>query len=247
MTPDPNQYDPMAEVWWTLAMALAWIIFRTPHAVREAWWAYRGEFRIWSGLVETEVMRDGHHEICLGYELLRSYDLSVGEVSRQYFYHRVNDNEVMVGEDALSSLWRNLESGQLLAEGVRDGEARAPIRDAEWIDLRAFRLEGWPADSIGADEETPRFFAVRVRSAKVLEFWPSSTLVEAIVGPDRRSARQERRAQIRGAYKELWPGGTPLEFMVQQRDVKIIVWFKAKELHPPSSRTISRALKGTSK
>ena len=244
VTPDPDQYDPMAEIWWTLAMALAWIIFRTSHAVRQAWWAYRGEFRIWSDLREIEVIRDGHREICMGYELLRSYDLSVGEISRQYFYNRVGDTAVMVGEDALSSLWRNLESGQLIAEGVRNGKARAPIRDAEWIDLRAFRLEGWPADSIGADEETPRFFAVRIRSSRVLELWPSSTLVEAITGPDRRSAQQERRAAVRQAFKELWPDGTPLGFMVQQRDVKIIDWFKTRELHPPSGRTISRALKG---
>ena len=138
MTPDPDQYDPMAEVWWTLAMSLAWIIFRTPHAVRQAWWAYRGEFRIWSDPREIEFMRDGHREICMGYELLRSYDLSVGEISGQYFYHRVNEKAVMAGEDALSSLWRNLESGQVVAEGVRDGKARSPIRDAEWIDLRAF-------------------------------------------------------------------------------------------------------------
>ena len=78
------------------------------------------------------------------------------------------------------------------------------------------------------------------------EFWncgPASTLVEAITGPDRRSAQQERRAAVRQAFKELWPDGTPLGFMVQQRDVKIIDWFKTRELHPPSGRTISRALK----
>ncbi len=34
--------------------------------------------------------------------------------------------------------------------------------------------------------------------------------------------------------------------MIQQRDAKIMEWFKDKGLSPPSSRTIARALEGIS-
>jgi hypothetical protein len=48
--PDPTKFDPDAEVWWTLAMTAAWIIERTPDAVRKAWGKYRREVRQWSVL-----------------------------------------------------------------------------------------------------------------------------------------------------------------------------------------------------
>ena len=35
--PDPNNYDPMREPFWTLPMAVAWIAYRTQDAVRN-WW-----------------------------------------------------------------------------------------------------------------------------------------------------------------------------------------------------------------
>jgi hypothetical protein len=40
VAPDPEKFDPSAEAWWTLAMTAAWIIWRTPDAVREAWQTY---------------------------------------------------------------------------------------------------------------------------------------------------------------------------------------------------------------
>lgn len=35
--PDPSQFDPMRETWWTLPMAIAWIARRSPDEVRESW------------------------------------------------------------------------------------------------------------------------------------------------------------------------------------------------------------------
>src|SRR5262245_56035254 len=39
--PNPADFDPMAEVWWTLPMTIAWISRRTAAAVRDVWDAYR--------------------------------------------------------------------------------------------------------------------------------------------------------------------------------------------------------------
>ena len=45
--PDPSQFDPMRETWWTLPMAIAWIARRSPDEVRESWDPYRSECWEW--------------------------------------------------------------------------------------------------------------------------------------------------------------------------------------------------------
>jgi hypothetical protein len=46
-TPDPARFDPMQEWNWSLPMAVAWVTWRTPDAVRKWWDAYRNECRDW--------------------------------------------------------------------------------------------------------------------------------------------------------------------------------------------------------
>jgi hypothetical protein len=59
LTPDSEKFDPMGEIWWTLGMAAAWIIWRTPHAVRRTWWTYRRrEVRAWIGPYLIEVLAE---------------------------------------------------------------------------------------------------------------------------------------------------------------------------------------------
>jgi len=45
--PDPEDFNPMNEPHWTLPMAVAWITYRTPEAVREWWDAYRSKCEDW--------------------------------------------------------------------------------------------------------------------------------------------------------------------------------------------------------
>jgi hypothetical protein len=45
--PDPANFNPMGETWWTLPMALAWIAWRSPREVLEAWDPYRTECWDW--------------------------------------------------------------------------------------------------------------------------------------------------------------------------------------------------------
>jgi hypothetical protein len=52
--PDPAEFDPMKEPSWTLIMALAWIMWRTPDAVRNHWDAYRVECEDWVSLKRKE-------------------------------------------------------------------------------------------------------------------------------------------------------------------------------------------------
>ncbi|WP_436642715.1 hypothetical protein [Microbaculum sp. FT89] len=48
--PDPSDFDPMNEPNWTLPMAVAWIAYRTPEAVREWWDDYRTRCWDWREL-----------------------------------------------------------------------------------------------------------------------------------------------------------------------------------------------------
>jgi hypothetical protein len=252
VTPNPEQFNPMTEAWWTLAMAIAWIVFRTPNSVRQVWWPYRSEFRIWSGLREIETMKEGELQTVFGYELEELPDVSLRDAC---FDHGAGGNPTLTPEDALRSLWANLENGLLVAEGVRKGgETRYPIRDAEWMALEVDNYDGWPndpkggwpTDSIGAGGKVPRFSGVRVRSARVVELWPACLSPKVSASPPRAIRPQDRRAACLKALQELWPDGLPLGLMVQQRDEMIVGWFKANGLSPPSSRTISRALNGVS-
>jgi len=45
--PDPSRSDPMAEAEWTLPMAAAWFIWRSPDAVRDQWNVARNGWRKW--------------------------------------------------------------------------------------------------------------------------------------------------------------------------------------------------------
>src|SRR5271168_3626969 len=54
-TPEADAFDPMKEPWWTLPMTAAWVIWRTPAAVRRVWQVYRSEVREWCGPVYYRV------------------------------------------------------------------------------------------------------------------------------------------------------------------------------------------------
>jgi hypothetical protein len=254
--PDPKKFDPMAEIWWTLPMAAAWIVWRTPHAVRRAWSNYRREVREWLGPYPLQVLAEKqpkfgyrHTETVNGYTLERCRDVDIFEVLHLSTLNFGTDGvAVLVGNEARLALWHKLQSGQLIAEGIRNsGGERTPIRDAEWIDLDHYHQRGWPADAIGAQmEKWPRYLAVRVRSAKVVELWRTPEASEAIAEPARPSKPPGRRYAVRQAFRELWPDGVTPGLMIQQRDAKIMEWFKDKGLSPPSSRTIARALEGMS-
>ena len=45
--PDPSRFDPMSETEWTLPMAAAWFIWRSPDAVRDQWNPARNGWRKW--------------------------------------------------------------------------------------------------------------------------------------------------------------------------------------------------------
>ena len=251
--PDSALFDPLAEVWWTLPMTAAWIIWRTRDAVRRAWSAYRREVRVWTGPHRIDVPKASSepiygyqtYETVMGYTLERYRDLHLFQVLLRSTFNDPEDGVPLVeGERARIDLWHSLEGGELVAEGIRNpGQERAPLRDAEWIDLDHYYEDEWPTDALGRQgEKAPRYVGLRVRRARVVELWPAIVDEEIGVAVSVPVQRPDRREAIRAAVKELWPDGLPQGLMVKQRDRTVQDWFKQRGLQQPSGRTILRAL-----
>jgi hypothetical protein len=202
-TPHPEEFDPMGEPWWTLGMAAAGIIWRTPTAVRRVWPEYRQKVIEWRGPVWYRHDESGYgykvvvEEAEFGdssfgkatvkeYHLVRQSPFNLFDVLAAAALGSPEDGKVFVeGPDARTDLWRLLQSGTLLAEGIpADSSKRRPIRDAEWVDLDYFDQPGWLSDSIGVIlENRERYRSVRVRSEDVTRLWIDPRLRDIISPP----------------------------------------------------------------
>lgn len=130
-TPDPAEFDPMAEVNWTLPMAMAWIAQRTPEAVRDAWDKYAGKCWFWRWR-QWRVGPDG--PINEGWFLeQRSTPTSTG-LELLEVLSRLEDEggqaPLMTAKEARDALWDALGAGMLPATGMPRKAEGAPFRPA---------------------------------------------------------------------------------------------------------------------
>jgi hypothetical protein len=157
---DPSSLDPMTEPWWTLPMAISWIIWRTPDEVRTQWRKYDEEFRDLNRLPDGTRSRTG----------LRSlYDIIIST-----FDDALPATFIVDGAAARDDLWRRLQDGELIANGIPVGsETRRFITKMEWLDLDSFDPNvGWPVDAIGrGHKHILRFNSVAVPSNDVVRIW----------------------------------------------------------------------------
>ena len=219
--PDPARFDPIAQPWWTLPMAAAWIIWRTPHAVRRVWHEYRRKTRQWIGPQQVEVW-DGRATRSFGYRVSKTVTgFALGPLGALHLLQVLLRAElgdpkdgppVLSGEATRAQLWARLQSGALVVEGMRyPGSERAPLRDAEWIDLDPYYQDDWPTDSIGnQSEKAPRFTGLRVRSSDVLRLWPSTGNDMA---PTSNESEQRERERLRDFKRPEWTLGQTLSWI----------------------------------
>jgi hypothetical protein len=155
--PDNPRFDPMKEPYWTLAMALAWIIWRTPDSVRENWNAYRQRNAFLKPVDMHDVWREDAN---------------------------VSGSETPGATLAQKELWTELQNGRIEASGVprfvrgeigvRGESGRMPIPGHEWIDLSPINFHSGEADSIAtATDVEARYDAVRVPRDDVESIWPT--------------------------------------------------------------------------
>jgi hypothetical protein len=183
--PDAALFDPIREPYWTLAMAAAWIIWRTPNAVREHWDAYLVECKEWR--FSEQIFPDGRREA--GWDARRRNPVGLSDIFLKAA-KSIPDDSKMRAMAEINSLWEKLKSGQIEATGVphhaggRDGipiirryEARsAPKRIAiarwEWNDLSAIDFHVGPPDSVAtATDDEAQYYEVRVWRDDVIKIW----------------------------------------------------------------------------
>jgi hypothetical protein len=117
--PDIAAYDPTKEPNWTLCMALIWVASRDIGEVREAWPEWWEAHKTWR---EFEL----HGKRCW----------SLGPPRRPEDYSRY-DAYPIDPRTAVKQLWRELQTGAIVATGVSKREGlRRVIRREEWCDLR---------------------------------------------------------------------------------------------------------------
>ena len=172
--PDPNDYDPMREPFWTLPMAVAWIAHRTPDCVRNSWDDYRKECHYWH-FREWRVGPDG--PVYQGHFLEQRSNATL--VRLQMVDAKRDQADPMSVAQAIDALWLALRRASLEVTGIdEDTGQRVPIPAQQWHDLTWFEEKG--RDVIRAKPKlslnTARYSNVIVPAAAVRERWPARSM-----------------------------------------------------------------------
>jgi hypothetical protein len=168
-SPDLALFEPMTEPFWTLSMTVAWIMWRTPEAVRENWNAYRTECSVWHR--HSASFADGRRE--LGWMIDRRDTVSLFDTLNEGA--RKHPDPLMVASPTAcrGELWLRLRAGELVATGLPHGRSpRVVIPNHDWIDLNHFEPDCGGPDAIGVyREQQPRYYDVQVPSTEVMARW----------------------------------------------------------------------------
>jgi hypothetical protein len=212
----------MKEANWTLAMTLAWAIWREPHKVREFWNEWRLRKYVW------EPARDVNGRLIAGFLLVRLTRIDLHDVSRaDPAVHREIDQCTPKFD---VQLWDKLQQGELVATGIpvgRQSRDRIQIPPYEWIDLS--RVHSQPGNEDGVCDELGmlRFEKVRVARHNVLAIWPAGNIGQSddAIAMSIKGAQQTKR---RG----------PLNEASMRTLVKILEDFYAK--NPGATRDMAK-------
>ena len=182
--PDPAGFDPMSLEEWSLAMATAWIIWRTPADVCRAWEPYATECRTWHSIdyVEPKTIARG--------ELIRRCGFEARPGKAPAPHDVIGGARAWIGMsthmgDRFSRpppvVHPNEVEGQIIAalrrrDGLVAFHSVMPdehIDRYEWAHLSPFTAGKGPHDAVFYPSgKMVRFSQVRVKSETVLALWP---------------------------------------------------------------------------
>ena len=160
--PDLSAYDPHQLAYWSLPMALAWIAYRTDHAVREVWDAYRAECRVW----EACDLRSADGTMYL-WSLT-----SLPPVKLWEYVNGGTEDDAVKRESAKRQLWQFLQETKLVAIGTDlSSYTKIEIPGHLWASLDC------PASSRSRDvyrssSSSESFEHVSIQSSDVKKLWP---------------------------------------------------------------------------
>ncbi len=134
--PKESSFDPMSETWWTLPMAIGWIVWRQPRQVLVYWDEYRLQCWAWRWVL-------GRHRLVQESPATLSLLVRVERRAETAAQDPKIVKSVMSVRSAKSKLWSALRADKVNAIGFDLGIGRrVPIRDFEWLDLDYFEEKG---------------------------------------------------------------------------------------------------------
>jgi len=168
--PSEYAFDPMAEQFWTLPMAMGWIATRSIDAVRLAWNKYRAQHPDW----RRDTWRDGPDGPIRKGWLLTSLEpaTSLGIQLYPIIGHFEGLAGVMTVPEARKALWIALQEGLFPATGLdRLGTGRVSIPAGEWHTLEPRSIEH--QDEVGRPGGGLMYVDPLVPAKAIWHLWPA--------------------------------------------------------------------------
>ena len=144
--PDSSRFNPLEEPVWTLPMVLAWLVWRTPEAVRDEWDYYRTKCWHWLSFSRRLPINGGTswREVH-GHELVVRRPASARELSLSEVFDEANGETdiCMSVKSAREALWKSLAAGTIAANATDAGGnvLTIPVREWAYLEL-AHTIDG---------------------------------------------------------------------------------------------------------
>jgi hypothetical protein len=156
-----QHFDPFQEVYWSLPMVAAWIIWRRPQAVLEVVPRKGLRCKIWEKESATSFVLVTPDDWSLGCVYLKAIENDDSE----------ENPRVIEAVEAREQLHMRLQGGDLRASGLNSESQRTEIPPVEWQDISR---DNWGKDAnsvFGVGTGLPRYSAVTVRKADAVANW----------------------------------------------------------------------------
>lgn len=177
--PDIAKFDPRDDAYWSLPMAMAWVMSLDWKQVAQQKLDYRTAHEDWYCESNVGLPKDGRLN---GYIIDASWqirNLGPAAIDRLLLgdsfdtVQSVHRARVMTAPEAKRALWRALQEQRLTASGRQDG-ARKPISAFLWQDLLPFQDGREAPEYLREGSRGPRWDDVTVSRDDVLREWPPS-------------------------------------------------------------------------
>ncbi|KQV68048.1 hypothetical protein [Rhizobium sp. Root1220] len=194
--PDPALFKPMATPTWTLAMTVAWIVWRTEEAVRDNWDDYRCKCSDWMYERRQSPTEGGSAwKVTEGWRLKKRKRATLVRLSFDEAYDDTmggGESRRCVSVDAArKELWMRLTEGQLTATALNTVSTKPiQIPAHEWPYLMAKADDGF-ADELRYRQTPPKveYREVNFSRADAIRLWPPSAKGRQTIGGERACQR----------------------------------------------------------
>ena len=208
--PDPGAFDPARKSRWSLAMVLAWIVWRDMAEVREWDSQYRADCWDWQPSRYRLASEGEAAQVFDGFAVVQRSPAS-GEMFEAFGYIPLSDRHTAFRPgnapvQAKRELWDALLDGKLTAEGVpASGGARIDVPSREWADIEDCTGGGSPFREYFRYRHHPlgrAYDDILWMRDEVRGIWPPIAEPEAPSGQPHSATRRMSHAAADREFKE---------------------------------------------